>query len=294
MHRFFHSCLLTALMAFAWAPTIAQDTSGLRSVPTSVARSLEAAGQADPSTSPAPLLVMPKADPAPAPSGRHQFFSPTSPDRRRSEKTMRYGEVQQALQNLLQEWEQSQASEPAPQQTNDDEGTPKPVADDERQPDPTATTSSETDPTSTQPEESDSAEMSAEDREALSRLNFPDDTLVDGPVDRVALADNLYAMGAFPLAMEMYSRVEMEQLPAPQQFWVQFQFASCHRQLGDLPAAKKQLRILAGQEEAGWLGQSARWWLDLIDDRLEMEKELAETQRQLNARMEKYRETKRR
>jgi hypothetical protein len=69
-----------------------------------------------------------------------------------------------------------------------------------------------------------------------------------------------------------------------QQFWVQFQNASCLREMGDLVKAKKQLRILAGQAEAEWLATSARWWLDMIDDRAELEQQIVATQSQLNSR----------
>ena len=109
---------------------------------------------------------------------------------------------------------------------------------------------------------------------------------VDGPVDRVALGDNLFAIQEYRLALESYLQVDVRKLPRDHRFWVQYQVAACHRHLNDLPAARKQLRILAGQEEAGWLGRAARWWLDTLRDRAELEQQLAALEEQIQQRKE--------
>ncbi len=244
------------------------------------------------------------------PSG--SISPPNDPNRRRTEKNARYGELQRALKSLLDDWEQVAASAPpvsqppvsppAEQQTPPSDlqlpdpagnaaagttsqepptaepettiGPPEPVA---------ADTAPETEPAETAADNEQQDPEQPHTEEQLRLLGEGEGTLVDGPVDRVALADNLYRMGEFTLAQEMYSRVRMEQQTADQQFWVQFQIASCLRRRGDLAAAKKRLRVLAGQEEAGWLAKTSHWWLDAIDDRTELEQQLAETRRVLDS-----------
>ena len=126
-------------------------------------------------------------------------------------------------------------------------------------------------------------DMTTSDQLLAERISS-EDVLVDGPVDRVALADNLYAIGRYSSALEMYARVDLSQLTADQQYWVQYQTASCHRQRGDLVAARKQLRILAGQEESGWLGRSSTWWLNALRDRSELENEITALRERINDR----------
>ena len=49
--------------------------------------------------------------------------------------------------------------------------------------------------------------------------------VVDGPVDRVGLADNLYALNELSIALEMYQKVDLKDLPASERYWVTFQQA---------------------------------------------------------------------
>lgn len=292
MHVTVRFCLFASISILVVLPCQAQSAGRLKQVPVSTSRSTESPEPADLQANPAQLRLTPDTEIRQGSTGRHQFFSPGSPDRRRSEKNMRYSEVQNALESLLQEWEQSDTAS-----TSDSDRRPPTES---IEPPSGDWTPADTDPAATEESLQDAATRNAStqdpaelDRQALLRLNLPADALVEGPVDRVALADNLYALGEYTLAKEMYNRVEMEHLLPAQQFWVQFQNASCLRQLGDTDGAKSQLRILAGQEkDAGWLAHSARWWLDTIDDRAELEQQIAETQRQLDTRRENHRESK--
>ena len=92
-------------------------------------------------------------------------------------------------------------------------------------------------------------------------------TVIDGPVDRIGLADNLYALGELTIALEMYEQVDAKKVKPEEAYWVMFQRACCHRRLGQLEEAQKVYRRLAGQEPAGWLAKTARWWLDQMDTR---------------------------
>lgn len=90
-------------------------------------------------------------------------------------------------------------------------------------------------------------------------------TVIDGPVDRIGLADNLYALGELTIALEMYEQVVTTKIKASEAYWVMFQRACCHRRLGQLEKAQELYRRLAGQEPAGWLAKTSRWWLDQMD-----------------------------
>jgi hypothetical protein len=100
--------------------------------------------------------------------------------------------------------------------------------------------------------------------------------IVDGPVDRIGLADSLYALNELPIALEMYEKVDVKHVAPSERFWVSFQRACCLRKLKRIPEAQELYRRLAGQESAGWLAEVSRWWLDQIDARVELETHIKE------------------
>ncbi len=98
--------------------------------------------------------------------------------------------------------------------------------------------------------------------------------LVEGPVDRIGLADNLYGMGEIVIALQMYDNVETTALSVAEKHWITFQSASCLRRLNRIPEAQERYRRLAGEKDAGWLAKAAMWWLDHIDQRSEVESQI--------------------
>ena len=98
--------------------------------------------------------------------------------------------------------------------------------------------------------------------------------VVDGPIDRLGLANNLFAVGEYPLALEMYEQTTGLQLSAQQQFWVEYQLANCLRRLGNPAEASNRYRKLASQPEAGWLSQQAHWWVETLESIRILEKAL--------------------
>ncbi len=94
------------------------------------------------------------------------------------------------------------------------------------------------------------------------------------PIDRVGLANNLYALGEYPAAHDAYLAVELEQLTPEQQFWVEYQIANCLRRVGESAAASNQFRKLAAQPEAGWISEQAAWWVDILEQIRQAEKAL--------------------
>ncbi len=90
---------------------------------------------------------------------------------------------------------------------------------------------------------------------------------LDGPVDRLGLADSLFATGQIEAAARVYAELEQASLTPDERAWIQFQRAACDRRSGRISAAQQRYRdlITAGQPE--WLMPLARWWLKAIDDR---------------------------
>jgi len=103
-----------------------------------------------------------------------------------------------------------------------------------------------------------------------------------GPVDRLGLADNLYAIGEYQLAIEMYQQTERERLPVDDQQWIDYQMATCHRRLHQLPQAQEVYRRLASEKESTWLVELSRWWLDRVAERIALQTEHARYEQMLN------------
>ncbi|MEJ7595192.1 MAG: hypothetical protein WKF77_27015 [Planctomycetaceae bacterium] len=102
------------------------------------------------------------------------------------------------------------------------------------------------------------------------------DNVVDGPIDRLGLANNLFATGEYPLALEMYQQTATADLTVQQSFWVEYQLANCQRRLGNLTEASNRYRKLAEHPEAGWLSQQAHWWVETLAKIRSLEKALAD------------------
>ena len=105
---------------------------------------------------------------------------------------------------------------------------------------------------------------------------MPGNEVVEGPIDRLGLANNLYAVGEYQLALRMYEHVEMSELSAQQQIWAEYQAANCLRRLGKSGEASNRYRKIAGQPEAGWLSEQSRWWVDTLERIRQLEKSLEE------------------
>lgn len=93
------------------------------------------------------------------------------------------------------------------------------------------------------------------------------EVLVEGPIDRLGIADSLFATGHMTAAARMYSEIDLAVAPTAERAWVQYQLAACDRRSGRIEAAQQRYRELIAMGEPGWLVDLARWWLQAIDDR---------------------------
>ena len=91
------------------------------------------------------------------------------------------------------------------------------------------------------------------------------------PVDSLALANNLFAVGdpqSLQLALGIYDKLHNQLKADPGHAddleWIRFQLASCHRRNGDIKKAEKFYRIVASSKRAPYWAAQAQWWLQNI------------------------------
>jgi tetratricopeptide (TPR) repeat protein len=203
---------------------------------------------------------------------------------RQSEKALRYEELRKKIAEILK-----RQRELPPRPTPDQSNSPPPELD---------TTETQTPAEPAAPDwDNDSGTSAAAadvaaavnaltatestDGEDIQTLNLP--PIIGGPIDRIALADNLFALGENLIALEMYSQVNVEFLSTADKVWVEYQSAGCLRRLNRIPEAQERYRRLVAQQDEKWLSDLSRWWLNRIDDREEAVQELANYQRLLTA-----------
>ena len=100
--------------------------------------------------------------------------------------------------------------------------------------------------------------------------------VVHGTIDRLGLANNLYAVGDYELALNMYEKIDMTDLTAQQQIWTDYQMANCLRRMGRNGDASNRYRRIAEQPEAGWLSEQSRWWVDVLEQIRQLQSSLEE------------------
>ena len=103
------------------------------------------------------------------------------------------------------------------------------------------------------------------------------------PVDRIALADNLFGMADIQTALRIYGEIEQTSLSVSDRLWVRYQSASCYRRLGATSKAQSLYREIANSTDAPDLAATARWWLNAIQRRTRLELRHRSVQEQLKA-----------
>jgi tetratricopeptide (TPR) repeat protein len=100
--------------------------------------------------------------------------------------------------------------------------------------------------------------------------------LTGAAVDRLRLADALFGSGEFELARDIYLQLRDSPLHTPERAWIEFQIASCYRNLGEYRHAERFYRMVVGSKEETALKGYARWWLDAIQNKKDVEKTLGQ------------------
>lgn len=97
-------------------------------------------------------------------------------------------------------------------------------------------------------------------------------------VDRLELANSLFAMGRTESALAVYGQIEQAGLSEEDRIWLDYQMASCQRRLGNVAEAEKMYRrVVAANPDSTW-SKYSRWWLDLLRDRNKVQTELSQLQ----------------
>lgn len=109
------------------------------------------------------------------------------------------------------------------------------------------------------PPENGTAETQADDSETFSEL-------VDGPIDRMALASSLFATHRWKECLRTLEAIDLKNINDENRHWLQYVDASCHRKLGNLPEAESSYRKLLSMTKRGWIADAGRWWLDHMNE----------------------------
>ncbi len=213
--------------------------------------------------------------PAPAPettAAKNREDSPGPEDwmleARQREKQLRYQKLTEQLRSMIDAWNAAQTE---PENTAAGNSGTGPVV------------PADTDPSLSQPKENNPADGGTSqtpagapegegesDKSQVASISDP----VNGPIDRLALANNLYAIREFVLSLELYEQIDQTSLSPEDRFWIEYQIAGCLRRLKRTADAQQRYRRLAGQPDAGWLHELSRWWLERMVMRNELENEM--------------------
>lgn len=109
---------------------------------------------------------------------------------------------------------------------------------------------------------------------------------VTGKIDRYSLSTSLFASGQYERCLQTLAEIDLEEFHASRRHWLRFVKASCLRELGQVEAAQQIYRQLVNidpdstgefdADEADWLDQLAAWWLDQINQRTRLEKQITD------------------
>lgn len=104
----------------------------------------------------------------------------------------------------------------------------------------------------------------SDDRPAFDSILSEAIAITDKPVDRIALANNLFASGELALAQKMYESIELKEVSEAQKVWIQYQMAGCLRRLDNSQEAQSLYRTVAASKVAPHWAKRARWWLNTM------------------------------
>lgn len=102
--------------------------------------------------------------------------------------------------------------------------------------------------------------------------------IVDGPIDRLALATSLYATNQLRECLKILEAVELRPLSVEDRQWHDYLVASCYRKLGNRSEAEDYYRSVLQRSSSTWVSTAARWWLGHIDETSQLKTKLEKVQ----------------
>lgn len=106
----------------------------------------------------------------------------------------------------------------------------------------------------------------------------PVSSVVDGPIDRLALATSLYATDQLRECLKILEAVELRPLSIEDRQWHDYLAASAYRKLGNLSEAESLYRSVLQRSSSTWVSKAARWWLDHVEEKAQLELKLEQVQ----------------
>jgi TolA-binding protein len=102
-------------------------------------------------------------------------------------------------------------------------------------------------------------------------------------IDPVALAQNLFQAGEYAAALEAYRRVPLEGKRAEERMPVRYMIATCLRKLGKTEEAAAVYREVAGSKGDEFTAECARWQLNNLTWKRDIETQLAQLRQRRKA-----------
>jgi hypothetical protein len=97
-----------------------------------------------------------------------------------------------------------------------------------------------------------------------------------GPIDPSAVAQNYFRAGDYEAALDAYRKVPLRGVSSEERAPVMYMIASCLRKLGKRDEAAKVYREVAAIKDDPFVAECARWQLETMAWRKDMESQLAE------------------
>jgi tetratricopeptide (TPR) repeat protein len=88
------------------------------------------------------------------------------------------------------------------------------------------------------------------------------------------VAENLYKMGGYEKAIDIYNLINKEDIDNEKATWIAYQIANCYRKLGALDKALKIYNKIQDEYGNAYWGEQAQWYIDEIKWRTGVQEKL--------------------
>lgn len=96
----------------------------------------------------------------------------------------------------------------------------------------------------------------------------------DELINPIEIAENLYKLGEYKLALDIYELTNKEDLENEKKSWILYQMANCSRKLKLFDKALKVYRNIQDQYEDTFWAEQAKWYINDIQWRAEVQDKL--------------------
>ncbi len=96
----------------------------------------------------------------------------------------------------------------------------------------------------------------------------------DEIINSFEIAENLYKMGGYEKALNIYNLINKEDIEDEKATWITYQIANCHRKLKAFDKALEVYRKLQDEYEGTYWGKQAQWYINEIEWRTEAQDKL--------------------